>query len=611
MSLSATCKVSIAFADGPLVASPTWTDVTAYVRSVRTNRGRSNELDDFQAGTATIVLENTDRRFDPDYASGAYYPNVKVRRQIKVEGVYSATTYPVFRGVVQSWGQDWPVHNRDATCTIQAVDLFGLLATWDLPETAHEMVVRWLSASTWWQLDGDTANDSIGSYQLSYDGNREKVDPIGAAPGASRVVQLVDGLENPNVAAGLFAPGAFTSESAALLVEAGDTSGSVSLIEYTVGLGYTFALYLGSSVATASVSSVNGTPQAATALGSTCITDGRAHHLVIVRSSTSANLYVDGVLEATATNGSMTTSITPSGVTIGSTAAVSPADVTISQVVVVHATALTATEVDILASAALTGWSPQTAGARITRLLDLLGVPSGLYSAATASSSVGAFVGGGDALSYLQSVAHSDQGRLFVDRSGVITFQPKTVDMDGSVAATFADDTTASSVRYSGFGLEYDDRLIYNAVTVTGVETVATTTNTTSQTTYSVRGLNVSTQLPTLYACRDVAEATVARYAAPSTRGKGWKTHPQRALNGVATLGYATVLGRELGDLVSIKRTPPVGTAITQTVSVTSIGHDINIPEAKWDVSFTGAPAYTTGSFRWGTSNWGGTDYWS
>jgi len=629
MSLSATCKVSIAFADGPLVASPAWTDVTAYVRSVRTNRGRSNELDDFQAGTATIVLENTDRRFDPDYASGAYYPNVKVRRQIKVEGVYSATTYPVFRGVVQSWGQDWPVHNRDATCTVQAVDLFGLLATWDLPESAYETVVRSLNPTSWFDVGSTEPADLIGQSTVSYGGLRTEAAALAVgSTGASRHVidPYDDNVTVSSVASFGFSPNSSNKTTLAAFVKVSDLLESydgvvafdVSLlavgVRHNSGTGVCRVGVASTGQFVGYVSTSGGSAQVGGTSGETLV-DGYRHYLAMVRDGTGLTLYLDGVSFATAVTGS--TSFTVLDGTIGS----GPSGLSISSVrrrhdfiidepTVWHGVALTAAQLLSL-SDTRDGWAAETASARIVRVLDLLTVPSGLYSTTTASSSVGAFVGGSNALSYLQSVARSDQGRLFVDRSGVITFQPKTADMGGSASVTFADDTTASSVRYSGFGLEYDDRLIYNDVVIAGVNCEAKKENLTSIAAYSQRSLSLRTQLPTTAAARDVAEATVARYADPSTRGKGWKAHPQRALNGVSTLGYATVLGRELGDLVSIKRTPPVGTAITQTVSVTSIGHDINIPEGKWDVSFTGAPAYTTASFRWGTSNWGGTDYWS
>jgi len=40
-----TPTVEISFDSGPYVASPTWVDVTSYVRSFSTHRGRSSDFD--------------------------------------------------------------------------------------------------------------------------------------------------------------------------------------------------------------------------------------------------------------------------------------------------------------------------------------------------------------------------------------------------------------------------------------------------------------------------------------------------------------------------------------------------------------------------------------
>lgn len=68
-----TLTVQIALASTPLATSPTWTDVSDYVRAGSVRIGRSNELADFQAGVLSVDLDNRDRRFDPTYTSGPYY----------------------------------------------------------------------------------------------------------------------------------------------------------------------------------------------------------------------------------------------------------------------------------------------------------------------------------------------------------------------------------------------------------------------------------------------------------------------------------------------------------------------------------------------------------
>src|SRR5262245_24053924 len=51
--------------DNATAATPNWNDASSYVRSFDVSRGRENELDEIGAGTASIVLDNRTRVFDP------------------------------------------------------------------------------------------------------------------------------------------------------------------------------------------------------------------------------------------------------------------------------------------------------------------------------------------------------------------------------------------------------------------------------------------------------------------------------------------------------------------------------------------------------------------
>lgn len=124
--MAATILVEVAFASNPGAAVPVWTDITAYVRAVSIRRGRQHELDQQQAGTATLVLVNSDGRFDPTNAGSPYSPNVLPMRRIRVSGIHSATTYPLFSGFVESWPQTW-TGNNVGTVTITAADGFKVL----------------------------------------------------------------------------------------------------------------------------------------------------------------------------------------------------------------------------------------------------------------------------------------------------------------------------------------------------------------------------------------------------------------------------------------------------------------------------------------------------
>ena len=123
-------EVSIAFATDP-AATPTWTDVTSYVQSVTWRRGRAHELDQYATGQLGLLLDNRDRRFEPEYAGSPYAPNVVPMRRVRVQAVHSAVTYPLFAGSINNWAVDYPGdadHWLDSDVSVSGMDGLGVLA---------------------------------------------------------------------------------------------------------------------------------------------------------------------------------------------------------------------------------------------------------------------------------------------------------------------------------------------------------------------------------------------------------------------------------------------------------------------------------------------------
>ena len=73
--------IEIAFDDGPYVVSPTWTDVTAYVRGFETSRGVPDDWTYQADGSATVTLPTVtaaSTRSTPQARTTANcYPDVK------------------------------------------------------------------------------------------------------------------------------------------------------------------------------------------------------------------------------------------------------------------------------------------------------------------------------------------------------------------------------------------------------------------------------------------------------------------------------------------------------------------------------------------------------
>ena len=119
---------------GTLAEGAVFKDITPYVRSFTTDRGRRRSLDRFGAGTATVVLDNRDRRFDPTNFSSEYanailgITGVTPMRPVIINATWSGTSYPVFRGFIDSWSFDYDQSISDATATITLTDAFKVLA---------------------------------------------------------------------------------------------------------------------------------------------------------------------------------------------------------------------------------------------------------------------------------------------------------------------------------------------------------------------------------------------------------------------------------------------------------------------------------------------------
>ena len=125
---SLTVNFSVAWASDPFAASPSWTDETANVRSWATDRGRSGDLDEFPTGRLVVVLDNSTRRYDPLYASSPLSPNVLPGKKCQLTLTYSAVSYIVFTGFLDSLDQSSDPANTLGLATLTALDGTAMLA---------------------------------------------------------------------------------------------------------------------------------------------------------------------------------------------------------------------------------------------------------------------------------------------------------------------------------------------------------------------------------------------------------------------------------------------------------------------------------------------------
>ncbi|MGC5019007.1 carbohydrate binding domain-containing protein [Micromonospora sp. DT47] len=124
-----------------LGADDLFTDVSGWVTRFQTRRGATrtdSPLLRYEQGTATIVLRNDDRRFDPTNLAGPYVvagrSQVEPMRAVRIRARINGVTYPLWRGFADKWkvGYDGP---GSSVVTLTCVDGFAAFASYDRNES--------------------------------------------------------------------------------------------------------------------------------------------------------------------------------------------------------------------------------------------------------------------------------------------------------------------------------------------------------------------------------------------------------------------------------------------------------------------------------------------
>jgi len=140
-----------------------WTEITPYVRSwqfrIGASRGDQPTLR-YDAGTCSIVLNDGDRRFDPDNLSGPYVVAgetlLKPMCRVRIVATWAGIDYPLYYGLADDWkgdadGKFWTM------CTLTATDAFKVFAAEDRTavaavgtgENSGARITRILNAYGW------------------------------------------------------------------------------------------------------------------------------------------------------------------------------------------------------------------------------------------------------------------------------------------------------------------------------------------------------------------------------------------------------------------------------------------------------------------------------
>ncbi len=613
-----TLTVKIAFASDPLDTTPTWTDVSSYVRTtdgvgVATRRGRNSELEEFSAGTATLVLSNRDRRFDPLYSSGPYYGNLVPGKQIQIYATWSGVDYDIFTGWVTGWPQDYPNLGKDATVTIQCVDALAWLAKARLPtdlvytyaatRSPLELMLRRTSDYLW--LD-ETGNSDGASLVYGARKSSSSMTPGSSMPAIEFDGSTVWGLTAPYDSSGGGWSIAFTVKTTMTGTGhiLGDRQGAINTAGTAIGVDDGAVFWIG-GLGGFLTDSVSTTVK---------INDGNPHHVVITGDGAGTEddvvVYIDNVA-VPLTRGGVGAGFGDLWVSFvgdSSGSPNNPAALTVFtgsvQDVAIFGRVLLADEVDDLYSYTF-GWGYDDAATRVDRALDDAGWPSAWRDLTTVPKSLCAQLvyNGAQAIDLIHQAERTEQGRVFASKSNDVTllqrYHTSEETRGSTVQVTFSDD--GNDVGYRVFGFRYDDIDIQNDVTVSAAQIGSgRATDVTSVSTYGPKAVSVDTALGSVDLAVSMATGLVAMRKDPLYRLNAITT------NNIPSAKWPNVLGLELGDRIQAEITPmKTGSQVSQ--QMTTEGLAWFITQREWVLTIQGAPV-PPDFFIVGSSLVGGSD---
>lgn len=232
----------------------------------------------------------------------------------------------------------------------------------------------------------------------------------------------------------------------------------------------------------------------------------------------------------------------------------------------------------VFANQSMNAWTPtaQATGVRVNAVLDLTEVRyQGPRSIDTGSSTLGAYAvaAGANVLQYLQNIAASEQGYLFMGGDGTLNFRGRTSALNPTPSIMFTDDGTG--IVYQTLINSYGDELLYNYVqTQSPAGAVQIASDEISMALYQAQQ----------YSKLDLLNSTTTEVAALGNYLLGRYKDPQVRFTGVEiqlaaldSADQATVLQTDLTDIVSVEKSFSAGTpsTVTQTLITSGVQHQI------------------------------------
>jgi hypothetical protein len=556
------------------------------------SRGVNDDWQLVADGSATVVLSNRDRRFDPFNASGPYYGNLLPRRQIRIRATYAAITYDVFRGFISGWPPEWTDAGYDSTVTLSCFDALQLLGSSSLPADWSRDYVLSLSPRHYYPLD-----EPINSFDSSIIFRDLGTFPINliATSNVSSGPEVAEGLPGTSLSAigGAADTGYYPAISATSFtvsfwanIGEGNVGGFIGITDWAIG-------YLSTVENLAVIVGDSGTFRTWVPTTDFDLSQSHFYAFTYNSSSKTIQLFIDGVLVGTSVTTLATANSTYERIYV------TGGDF---QQVCLWTSILTQTQIRNIYNYSKPIFY-ETTSARVDRIIAETPFSSSLVSkpSSPVSTVLDITNNAPTVSSELGKVAESEYAPLFVNKAGTVTLyqQNQIRSQTKSVVA---------QVVYGSGGLpigpqvqlQYDGDSMRN---VANVEMsgggVYIQTNSSSVTTYGEAEQYVSTQVASLADAQDIANIV-----------EGWggivyaKASPVDVVLSPAE-NWASTLGLELWERFELVVDPPTGLAITTQMLTTRISHSVT-PE-RWNTTLEGSARWAA-VFILNQSRLGGTD---
>jgi len=237
-----------------------------------------------------------------------------------------------------------------------------------------------------------------------------------------------------------------------------------------------------------------------------------------------------------------------------------------------------ADDIYTLAQAVLPETTPavQTSAARLSAVLALIPYTGTTSITATPTATLGDFVipEGLNVNTYVNRINQAEQGRIYVDRDGVLVMEARIGTTLDAPTVTYND--TGTQTKYDVLGVEFDQQAIINQATVQ-IEvggTAQTASDAASIAEYFTQALAITDSLLS----SDAQALALADYLLDGT--------PQPRFTSISTTFASLTTPQknllapiDIGEVVQLTKTFTTGTplSITQDLAVEGVDHDINV----------------------------------